>query len=71
MRALYKETKRKLKKAYAKKRKLKKAYAKKRIAAGAHLPTPWRFEPVKHPDDRTNYCLDTLHTLHFFTQYKS
>ena len=24
----------------------------KRVAAGAHLPTPWLFEPAKHPDDR-------------------
>ena len=28
------------------------AYAMKRVAAGAHLPTPWPFEPVKRPDDR-------------------
>ena len=30
----------------------------KRVAAGAHLPTPWFFEPVKRPDDRVDYCLD-------------
>ena len=30
----------------------------KRVAAGAHLPTPWLFEPAKHTDDRANYCLD-------------
>ena len=30
----------------------------KRVAAGAHLPTPWLFEPVKRPDDRADYCLD-------------
>ena len=30
----------------------------KRAAAGAHLPTPWLFEPPKRPDDRTDYCLD-------------
>ena len=23
------------------------AYAMERVAAGAHLPTPWRFEPAK------------------------
>ena len=23
----------------------------KRVAAGAHLPTPWLFEPAKRPDD--------------------
>ena len=33
------------------------AYAMKRIAAGAHLPTSWIFDPTKRPDDRTNYCL--------------
>ena len=25
------------------------AYAMKRVAAGVHLPTPWLFEPSKHP----------------------
>ena len=30
----------------------------KRVAAGAHLPTPWLFEPAKCPDDRADYCLD-------------
>ena len=34
------------------------AYAVKRVTAGAHLPTPWLFEPVKRPDDRADYCLD-------------
>ena len=33
------------------------AYAMKRVAAGAHLPTPWFFEPAKRPDDRADYCL--------------
>ena len=28
------------------------ANAMKRVAAGAHLPTPWLFEPAKRPDDR-------------------
>ena len=28
------------------------AYAMKRIAAGAHIQTPWLFEPTKRPDDR-------------------
>ena len=30
----------------------------KRVAAGAHLPTFWVFEPAKSPDDRVGYCLD-------------
>ena len=30
----------------------------KGVAAGAHLPTPWLFEPAKRPDDRADYCLD-------------
>ena len=34
------------------------ANAMKRVAAGAHLPTPWLFEPDKRPDDRADYCLD-------------
>ena len=34
------------------------ANAMKRVAAGAHLPTPWHFEPAKRPDDRAAYCLD-------------
>ena len=25
---------------------------------GVHLPTPWLFEPVKHPDDRADYSLE-------------
>ena len=33
-------------------------YAMKRVAAGAHLPTPWLFEPAKRPNDRADYCLD-------------
>ena len=33
------------------------ANAMKRVAAGAHLPTPWLFEPVKRSDDRANYYL--------------
>ena len=32
--------------------------AMKRVAAGAHLPTPWLFEPAERPDDRADYCLD-------------
>ena len=31
-------------------------YAKKGVAAGAHLPTTWHFEPAKRADDRTGYC---------------
>ena len=34
------------------------ANAIKRIAAGAHLPTPWLFEPAKRPYDRADYGLD-------------
>ena len=30
----------------------------KRVAAGAHVATPWRFEPAKRPDDTAEYCLD-------------
>ena len=40
--------------AEAKRRKMD-AYAMKRVAAGAHLPTPWFFEPAKRPDDRADY----------------
>ena len=29
----------------------------KRVAAGAHLPKPWLFEPAKRTDDRADYCL--------------
>ena len=34
--------------------------AMKRVAAGAHLPTPWLFEPAKRQDDRTDYCLEFM-----------
>ena len=34
------------------------ANAMKRVAAGAHLPTPWLFEPAYRPGDRADYCLD-------------
>ena len=30
------------------------ANAMKRAAAGAHLPTPWLFEPAKRQDDRAD-----------------
>ena len=33
------------------------SYAMKLVAAGAHIPTPWLFEPAKCPDDRADYCL--------------
>ena len=33
------------------------ANAMKRVAAGAHLSTPWFFEPAKRPGDRADYCL--------------
>ena len=29
-----------------------------RVAAGAHLPTPWLFEPAERPDVKADYCLD-------------
>ena len=35
------------------------AIAMKRVAAGAHLTTPWLFEPAKRRDDRADYCLDS------------
>ena len=38
----------------------------KRVAAGAHLPTPWLFEPEKRADDRVDYCLDSS----FLPQWK-
>ena len=38
-------------------RKKERAYAMKRVAAGAHLPTPWRFEPEKRPDNRDYQCV--------------
>ena len=31
------------------------ANAMKHVAVGAHLPTPWLFEPAKHSDDRVDY----------------
>ena len=31
--------------------------AMKRVAAGAHLPTPWLFQPAKRPDDRADHSL--------------
>ena len=34
------------------------ANAMKRVVVGAHLLTPWIFEPAKRPDDRADYCLD-------------
>ena len=33
------------------------ANAMKRIAAGAHLPTLWLFEPAKRPDDTADYTV--------------
>ena len=35
--------------------------AMKRVAAGAHLPRSWLFEPAKRPDDRADYCLREKH----------
>ena len=34
------------------------ANAMNRVAAGAHLSTPWLFEPAKRSDNRADYCLD-------------
>ena len=31
------------------------ANAIERVAAGAHLPAPWLFEPAKRPDDRADW----------------
>ena len=45
-----------LRDARTKKRKVG-VYAMKRVAAGAHLPTPWLFEPAKRPDEKADYCL--------------
>ena len=45
----------------------------KRIAAGAHLLSPWLFEPAKRPDNRAYYCLGSSflswceHKVFFFT----
>ena len=36
-------------------------YATKRVAAGAHLPTSWVFEPA-NPDDRADYRLHFIST---------
>ena len=46
----------KIEMALKKKRKLG-AYAMKPVTAGAHLLTPWFFEPAKRPDDRAVYYL--------------
>ena len=35
-----------------------KAYAMKCVAAGAHFPIPWLFEPAKRQDDTADYYLD-------------
>ena len=29
--------------------------AMERVSAGAHLPTPWLFEPAKRPDDGASF----------------
>ena len=36
----------------------------KRVAAGAHLPTAWFFEPAKRPDDRADYYLEIAGSRH-------
>ena len=45
------------------------AYGRGRIAAGAHLPTPWLFEPAKHPDDRADYCVTAVSSPSASTRY--
>ena len=35
------------------------ANAMKHVAAGAHLPTPWFFEPAKRPDDHQEATIGT------------
>ena len=32
----------------------------KRVAADAHLPAPWLFEPAKRPDGGADYCFDIV-----------
>ena len=47
---------------------------KKRVAAGAHFPTPWLFEPAKRPDNGADYCFGCSflylceHVIRFYTQ---
>ena len=42
-----------------------KCWGHKRVAAGAHLRTPWTFEPAKRPDERADYCLDSIDGAHY------
>ena len=46
-------------KASSKKKGKLRANDMKHVATGAHLPTPWLFEPAKRPNDRTDHCLDS------------
>ena len=32
-------------------------YAMKLVTGGVYFPIPWLFEPAKHQEDRTDYCL--------------
>ena len=47
----------------------------KRVAAGAHLPYPWLFEPAKRPDDiepttaGTAVSFPSASTSHTFLQF--
>ena len=43
------------------------AFAMRRVAAGAHLPTPWLYEPAERPDDRADYCLDCSYLIYYIT----
>ena len=33
-------------------------YSLNGVTAGAHLPTPWLYEPANRPGDKADYCLD-------------
>ena len=41
----------------------------KRVDAGAHLPTPWLFQPAKRSDDRADYCLGPQYNSSTFCEH--
>ena len=45
------------------------ALAMKRVAAGAHLPTPWLFEPAKRSDDKPTTALAAVSSPSASTWY--
>ena len=45
-------------------------YAMKRVAAGAHLPTPWLFEPAKRPDDTADYRIHKWSRTERYISYR-